>query len=290
MDTNRLPIGIILLASIIFLFQLVYTVNEKESALLLRLGEIVDDQLKPGLHFKIPIYHTVKKFDARIRTLDAEPQRYLTSEKKSVIVDSFATWRIDPANISKYYTATTGIEQQAARRLLDILGKRLRDEFANRTIQEVVSGERGKIMEMLVKAVNAEAKELGIELIDVRVKQIELPPEVSDSVFERMKTARNMIARDLRSKGGEEAEIIRAEADRQRTIILAEAYKESEETRGEGDAKATKIYASAYNKNPEFYAFYRRLQAYRNSLKDKQDVLILQPDSEFFKYFQKLRK
>ncbi|MBI4356636.1 MAG: protease modulator HflC [Gammaproteobacteria bacterium] len=274
----------------LFLFSALYTVNEKERAILLRLGEIVEEQIAPGLHIKIPLYHTVKKFDGRILTLDAEPERYLTSEKKSVLVDSFATWRIDPNNIRNYYTATAGIEQQGARRLLDTLDKRLRDEFANRTIQEVVSGERGRIMDELVRSINAESKELGIQVIDVRVKQIDLPQEVSESVYARMKTARNKIARDLRSKGAEEAEIIRAEADRQRTVILAEAYKESETTRGEGDAKATQIYASAYNKNPDFYAFYRRLSAYRNALKDKQDLLVLQPDSDFFKFFKKSKK
>lgn len=279
----------IVVAAVFLVSSTVYTVSEKERAILLRLGEIINDKIEPGIHFKLPIYHTVKKLDARIMPLDAQPKRYLTKEKKSVIVDSFVNWRIDKEKVKTFYNATQrGNESEAAKLLMATIDKRLRDEFANRTIQEVVSGEREEIMSLLVESANQEASKLGIEIIDVRVMKIDLPPQVSNSVYRRMTAAREKIARDLRSKGAEEAEKIKANADKTKVITIATAFKKAQETRGQGDAKATEIYANAYGKNSEFYAIYRRLEAYKKSMNNKQDVLILQPDSDFFKYFKGL--
>lgn len=283
-------LGLIILASVAVLVSFtVYTVTELERGVLLRLGQIVDGDLKPGIHFKIPGYHMVKKFDGRILTLDAEPKPYYTLEKKRVIVDSFIKWRIAEDGVEKYYTSTGGDERYAGRLLFEIINKMLKDEFAIRTIQEVVSGEREKIMSTLVESANNQSAELGVQIVDVRVKRIDLPIEVSQSVYQRMRAAREKIARDLRSQGAEEAEKIRADADRQRTIILADAYRDSEILRGEGDAKAAETYANAYNKDKEFYGFTRRMTAYQNSLKNKSDILVIEPDSDFFKNFNEVK-
>ena len=260
-----------------------FTVDEREIALLRRLGQIVPERFGPGLHFKMPIITQVSKFDARILTLDAEPQQYLTREKKYVIVDAFVMWRIsDPAN---YYTAMGGDERKAAERLSQIINDGLRGEFGKRTIQEAVSGERRQIMDILTVQANKQAQEFGITIADVRIKRIDLARDVSQSVYRRMETERSRVAKENRSRGAEAAERIRADADRQRTVILAEAYRDAERTRGEGDAQAAQIYAAAYGKNPEFYAFYRSLNAYK-SVFDKDSLLVLQPDSEFFRYFK----
>jgi membrane protease subunit HflC len=260
-----------------------FIVYQWEVAIKLRLGKIIASEHEPGLHFMLPLLNNVKKFDARIQTLDARPQRFLTIEKKDVIVDSYAKWRI--TNPGQFYRSTGGDFGRTAQLLSERVNTALRDEFGKRTIQEVVSEDRLELMQLLSKKVDTNAAELGIEVIDVRVKKIDLPPEVSESVYQRMRAERERVARDLRAKGSEAAERIRADADRQRTVILAEAYKQSEEVRGRGDAKATEIYADAYAENRSFYSFNRSLEAYRNSFGQGGDMMVLQPDSEFFQYF-----
>ncbi|MET0106350.1 MAG: protease modulator HflC [Sedimenticola sp.] len=261
-----------------------FVVNQWEMALKLRLGEIVDADYEPGLHWRIPVIHDVMKFDGRIQTLDSRPERFLTIEKKDVIVDSFAKWRI--ADVAQYFRSTGGNPAKTARLLSERINTSLRDEFGKRTIKEVVSGERAEIMALLTKDADEKAGELGVEIIDVRVKQIDLPPEVSGSVYDRMRAERERVARDLRAKGAEAAERIRADADRQQTVILADAFKQAEQLRGEGDAKAAETYANAYDQNREFYAFYRSLAAYRGVFQGGQDMMVLDPDSEFFQYFK----
>lgn len=261
-----------------------FTVNQWEVAIKLQLGEIVDTNYEPGLHWQIPIVNNVKTFDGRIQTMDSRPERFLTSEKKDVIVDYFAKWRI--SNVAQFFRSTGGRDEKTAQLLQERINTSLRDEFGKRTVQEVISGERAEIMQLLTKDADAKAAELGVEILDVRVKQIDLPPEVSESVYQRMRAERERVARDLRAKGSEAAERIRADADRQRTVTLAEAYKESEQIRGEGDAKAAEIYAKAYNKDRGFYSFHRSLQAYRNAFGKGGDMMVLQPESDFFRYFK----
>lgn len=261
-----------------------FVVYEWEMALKLRLGEIVDADYDPGLHWRIPIINDVKKFDKRIQTLDARPARFLTIEKKDVIVDSFTKWRIQ--NVAQYFRSTGGDPVKTSRLLSERIDTSLRDEFGKRTIKEVVSGERAEIMHLLAKDADEKAAELGVEIIDVRIKKIDLPPEVSESVYNRMRAERERVARDLRAKGAEAGERIRADADRQRTVILAGAFKEAEQLRGEGDAKAAETYANAYDQNREFYAFYRSLAAYKEVFASGGDMMILEPDSEFFQYFK----
>ncbi len=278
-------IGLILALVIVVLgLNSAYTVGQWQRAILFRLGQIVRTDVKPGLHFKVPFYNQVRKFDARILTLDAQPERLLTSEKKNVIVDAFVMWRIsDPAT---FYKATGGDEQQAAARLDQIIKNGLRDEFGVRTIQEVVSGERSQIMNAMTRLANAKAAGLGIRIVDVRIKRINLPVEVSQSVFQRMKAERERVAREFRARGKEAAERIRADADRQRTVILADAKRDAAKIRGAGDAEAAEIYAKAYSKDEKFYTFYRSLQAYRRMFHGKDSLLVLQPDNELFRYFQ----
>jgi membrane protease subunit HflC len=278
-----------LLASVIGLVALVlyltvFTVRETEKAILFRFGEIVSSDYQPGLHFKLPWpVHTVRKYDARLQSLDADPERFLTVEKKNVIVDSFVQWRID--DVGRFYTAVLGDARQANLRLDQIIKDGLRSEFSKRTLQEAVSGERTQIMDALSSTADSEAKEIGIEVLDVRIKRIDLPAEVSNSVFARMRAERERVARDFRSRGAEAAERIRADADRQSAVILAEAYRDAEKVRGEGDAQAADLYAEAFERDPEFYAFMRSLNAYRESFSDGDDVLVLEPSSDFFRYF-----
>ena len=262
----------------------VFTVDEREKAVMLRLGEIVRADYEPGLHFKVPFVNSVRKFDGRILTLDAPPERYLTSEKKNVIVDSYVKWRIK--EVGRYFRATGGDERRAALRISQIIKDGLRSEFGKRTIQEVVSGEREEVMETLVAKANRQVDGLGVEIVDVRVKRIDLPPEVSSSVFRRMEAERERVAREFRSRGQEAAERIRAEADRKRTVILAEAYREAERIRGEGDAIAARIYAEAFRKDPDFYALYRTLAVYRSAFRGKDDVIVLDSRNEFLRYLK----
>lgn len=284
---KKLLLLIVLGASVLLASTALFTVKEWERAVLFRLGEIVKTDFEPGLHWKIPFINNVRKFDARILTLDADPERYLTAEKKNVIVDSFVKWRIE--NVAEYYTAMGGDEMRANLRLSQIIKDGLRGEFGKRTIQEVVSGERRQIMDVLLVNAKRQATPLGIEVVDVRIKRIDLSEEVSSSVFRRMEAERDRVAKELRSQGAEAAERIRADADRQRTVTLAEAYREAEQNRGEGDSKATAIYAKAYNQSPEFYSFYRSINAYQTVFKDKSDILVLEPDADFFKYFTDIK-
>ncbi|OYT97605.1 MAG: HflC protein [Pseudomonas sp. PGPPP3] len=265
-----------------------YIVAQTEKAVLLQFGRIVQADVQPGLHVKYPYINQVRKFEARLLTLDSPTQRFLTLEKKAVMVDAYAKWRV--ADAERYYTATSGMKQIADERLSRRLESGLRDQFGKRTLHEVVSGERDALMADITALLNKLAmKELGIEVVDVRVKAIDLPKEVNRSVFERMSTEREREAREHRAKGKELAEGIRADADRQRRVLLAEAYRSSEEARGDGDALAAAIYAKAYGMDQEFYAFYRSLRAYRESFASKSDVLVLDPNSEFFRYLEKAK-
>jgi membrane protease subunit HflC len=266
------------------IYSAAFVVNQWEVALKLRLGEIIDTDYKPGLHWMVPVINQVEKFDGRIQTLDSQPERFLTIEKKDVIVDSFAKWRI--ADAAQFFRSTGGNPARAGRLLSERINTSLRNEFGQRTIQEVVSGERTEIMALLTKDSDAQASELGIEIIDVRIKQIDLPPEVSESVYSRMRAERERVARDLRAQGSEASERIRADADRQEVVILADSFREAEKLRGEGDGLAAEIYAKAFQKNPEFYAFYRSLDAYRKAFESGGDVMVLDSNSEFFQYFQ----
>jgi len=261
-----------------------FIVSQTERGLVLQFGKVVRSDVPPGLHFKLPFVQEAKLFDGRLLTLDTTTQRYLTLENKALMVDSFAKWRI--ANVQRYYTATSGLRSIAEERLSRQLESGLRNEVARRTLHEVVAGERDQLMADITAELNESATELGIEVLDVRVKGMDLPREVNRSVFERMSSEREREAREHRAKGRELAEGIRADADRQQRVILAEAFREAEEIRGQGDAEAASIYAEAYNKDPEFYSFYRSLQAYRESFANKSDVLVLDPDSEFFRFFQ----
>jgi membrane protease subunit HflC len=263
-----------------------FTVSETEKAILLEFKKIVDTNFDPGLHTKLP-YQQVKKFDSRILTLESKPERFLTSEKKNVLVDWFVKWRID--DVAKFYTSVAGDKAAANIRLDQITKDAMRSEFSKRTIRELVSSERGQIRDVLTKMVNPAVDSLGIDVLDIRVMRIDLPDEVSSSVYRRMEAERARVAREFRSRGAELAERIRAEADREREVLLANAYKDAEIKRGEGDAAASEIYAQAYGKNREFFRFNRSLMAYRQSFRDDKSTLVVDPDSEFFQYFRKLK-
>tara|TARA_B100001029_G_scaffold48612_1_gene38652 strand:+ start:28324 stop:29202 length:879 start_codon:yes stop_codon:yes gene_type:complete len=283
MKTSRLILNGALLLVVVLVSQSIFVVKETERAILKRFGEIVQYDVQPGLHFKIPVVNEVSKFDARILTLDAAPQSYLTSEKKALTVDSFVKWRV--SDVAKYYTTSGGDEERLRRLLIQRVDAGLRNEFGSRTVKEVVSGQRDELMDKLSNQLNLIAKdELGVEVIDLRVKKIDLPPEVSESVFNRMRTERERLAKELRAQGNEVAEKIRATADKDKTIILADAYREAEEIKGNGDAIATATYANAYSKDPEFYDFTRSLKAYQSTFESKSDILLINPDSDFFKY------
>ncbi|HWP94426.1 MAG TPA: protease modulator HflC [Gammaproteobacteria bacterium] len=285
MNNRLLAILAVTLVVALGVMSSVFTVSETERAIKFRFGEIVATDFEPGLHFRIPLVHTVRKYDKRLLTLENRAEEFLTGEKKVVEVDFFVKWRID--DVAQYYRATQGNEGVAAQRLLAILKDGLRSEFARRTVKEVVSADRREIMEVMTVNASQAAREFGVQIVDVRVKKIELPDEVLDSAFKRMRTERERIAKQLRAEGVEAAERIRAGAERERTVILAEAYREAQRIRGEGDAQAAEIYARAYGQDPEFYAFYRSLLAYRRALGGGNDVLVLEPDSEFFKYFKR---
>lgn len=276
-------IGAVILA--VVAWNSLYIVTQTEKAVQLRFGKIQVADVQPGLHWKIPVVNQVRKFDARLLTLESPIQRILTQEKKAVMVDAYAKWRV--ADAERFYTATSGMKQIADDRLSQRLVSALANQFGTRTLHQVVSGERDSLMAAITSSLNSMAqKELGIEVVDVRVKAIDLPKEVYRSVFDRMASEREREAREHRAKGKELAEGIRADADRQKRVLLAEAYRESEEVRGDGDAKAAGIYAAAYGQDSEFYAFYRSLGAYRESFSSKSDVMVLDPDSEFFRYLQ----
>jgi membrane protease subunit HflC len=285
--SNR--VGVVLLAALVavaVLFGLVaFTVDQRQRAIVFQLGEIKEVIEQPGLHFKWPLIQNVRYFDNRILTLDnPDTERFITSEKKNVLVDSFVKWRI--RDLKQYWQSVQGDETRAQTQLGQTVKAALQDEFSKRTVHDVISGERDKIMQVVREKVDADMEKIGMQIVDVRLKRVDLPQEVSESVFRRMDAERKSVAAELRSQGFSEAEKIRAGADREREVIVAEAYREAQRVKGEGDAKAAAIYAKAFSENPEFYSFYRSLDAYRASFKSRSDVLVLDPNSEFFKYFR----
>ena len=280
---SRVLVSIIVL--LILLSLSTFTVHQREFALVFRLGEIVSVKKEPGLYFKTPIVENVKFFDKRILTYESDqPDRFITSEKKNVLVDSYIKWRImDP---SKYYVSVNGDERQAERRITQTVNDGLRAEFGKRTIQEVVSGQRSEIMGILQERADSESRLIGVEILDVRLRRVDLPEEVSQSVYQRMNAERKSVANELRSQGFADSEKIRAVAEKERDIIITEAYKDAQKIKGEGDATAAKIYADAFSKNQDFYDFFRSLEAYRKSFKGKDDILVLDPNSDFFKFLK----
>jgi membrane protease subunit HflC len=286
MNQNKIiAVAALLLILVTIAVSSVYTVDEREKVIIVRFGQVLRHDDKPGVHVKMPFVDDARYFDSRILTLDAEPTPFLTKEKKYVLVDSYVKWRVQDA--LKYYLTVGGQEYEARRRLEQNINSGLRDEVNKRNVQNVVSVERGKIMEIVTANANKEAANFGLEVVDVRLQRVDLPPEVSQSVFNRMKAERSRIANELRAQGAEAAEKIRAESERKRDITLAEAYRTSERMRGDGDARATAIYGGAAGTAPEFYSLYRSLNAYKESFKDKDDVMIVDPSSDFFKYMKK---
>ena len=286
-SAKSILVGAVALVLLVVASASLFVVPEQQTALLLRLGKIVDSDFKPGLHFKMPVVQNVVQFDRRIQTLDAKPEHFLTSEKKFVVVDSYVKWRI--SDVAQYFRSTSGNINTTSRLLGERINAALRDEFGQRTIQEVVAGERTQVMDELTKQADEDASDLGVEIVDVRIKQIDFPPEISSRVYERMQTERERVARELRAEGAEAAERIKADADRQKVEIVAQAYKESEVIRGEGDAKSAKAYADAFNKDAEFYAFWRSLNAYRDVFASGGSMMVLDPESEFFRYFSNMK-
>ena len=278
-----------ILAFLIVLSLSAFTVDQRQRAIIFQLGEIKDLIEEPGLHFKWPLIQNVRTFDTRILTWDdPEPQRFITVENKPVLVDAFVKWRI--VDVKKYYVSVAGDEIAAARRINQTVNGLLREEFGKRTVHDVVSGERDDIMNTVREKVDLDVRSLGIHVVDVRLKRVDLPQEVSVDVYRRMESERKRVASELRSNGSAEAEKIRADADKQREVIIAQAYRDAQRIQGEGDARAAAIYARAFNENPEFYSFYRSLEVYRAAFKNKSDVLILDPNSEFFRHFRNAGK
>jgi membrane protease subunit HflC len=284
-------IGFILIALVVLLVLLsasMFTVDQRQNALVFQLGEVVSVKTKPGLYFKLPLVQNVRYFDTRILTLDsADPERFITSEKKNVLVDSFIKWRVIDAR--QFYVSVGGDETRAQIRLNQTVNDGLRAEFGKRTINEVVSGRREEIMSIIRAKADVDARKIGVQVVDVRIKRVDLPETVSENVYRRMEAERKQVANELRSTGAAEAEKIKADADKQKDVIVAEAYRDAQRVKGEGDAKASAVYASAYGKNAEFYAFYRSMQAYRESFKSKSDVMVLDPSADFFKYMKNPR-
>lgn len=285
MKTNVTNIMIGVVAALVVLNLSLFIVDQRQTAIVLQLGEMVRVESTPGLKWKIPLMQNVRYFDSRILTLDsAEPERFITAEKKNVLVDSFVKWRI--VDVKQYYISVGGDEVRARTRLLQTVNSSMREEFGKRTIHDVVSGEREQIMTVLREKTDADARKIGVQVLDVRLKRVDFPSEISDSIYRRMDAERKRVANELRASGAAEGEKIKADADKQREVILAEAYREAQKTKGEGDAKAAAIYAAAFGKNAEFYSFYRSLEAYKQSFKNKSDVMVLDPSSAFFKYLK----
>ena len=275
----------IVIALLILASASMFIVDQRQKAIVFQLGEVVSVKTDPGLYFKIPMVQNVRFFDSRILTMDAEePDRYITSEKKNVLVDLFVKWRI--IDVKQYYISVRGDEEMAKVRLAQTVNASLRDEFGTRTVHEVISGERDEIMDIMRRKANVDAHKIGVEVVDVRLKRVDLPAEVSESVYRRMEAERTRVANELRSTGAADSEKIRADADRQREVILAKAYRNAQQIKGEGDAEAANIYAEAFQRNPEFYAFYRSLEAYKQSFRNKGDMMVLEPTSEFFRYLK----
>ena len=284
--SNKLSIVLAGLVALgVFAKLALFTVDQRENAVIFQLGQIREVITEPGLHFKLPLIQNVKYFDNRVLTLDTpDTERFITSEKKNVLVDSFVKWRI--RDVKQYYVSVQGDEARAQTRLSQTVNATLREEFGKRTVHDVVSGERDKIMDVVSTKVDEDAKKIGVDIVDVRLKRVELPAEVSESVYRRMDAERKSVASELRSQGFSDGEKIQAAADKDREIIIAEAYKNAQRIKGEGDRRASAIYAQAFSDNPEFYAFYRSLEAYRAGFKNKSDVLVLEPNSDFFRYFR----
>jgi membrane protease subunit HflC len=281
--TTNIVIGAI--AALILLSMSVFVVDQRQNAIVFQLGEVVGVKTAPGLNFKVPLMQNVRYFDSRILTLDTgEPERFITAEKKNVMVDSFVKWKI--IDVKQYYISVGGDEARAKTRLMQTVNSSMREEFGKRTIHEVVSGEREKIMEVLREKTDADARKIGVQVLDVRLKRVDFPIEISESVYRRMDAERKRVANELRASGAAEGEKIKADADKQREVILAEAYRDAQKTKGEGDAKAAALYGAAFGKNPEFYSFYRSMEAYKQSFKNKSDVMVLDPSSAFFKYLK----
>ena len=286
MNSNRLSavLGGVLIVLVMIIVS-VFTVDQRENAIIFQLGEVKEVIKEPGLHLKWPLIQNVRTYDTRILTLDTpDTERFITSEKKNVLVDSFVKWRI--ADVKQYYITVGGDEARAQTRLSQSVNSVLREEFGKRTVLDVVSGEREKLMQVVREKADDDAKKIGVQIVDVRLKRVELPQEVSESVYRRMEAERKSVASELRSQGFSEAEKIRAEADREREVIIAEAYKQAQRVKGEGDAKSSSIYAQAFGQSPEFYDFYRSLEAYRSSFKNKSDIMVVEPNSDFFKYLK----
>ena len=279
---------VVLLIALVVLSGSMYTVDQRQNALVFQLGEVVSVKKKPGLYFKLPMVQNVRYFDTRILTLDAgDPERFITSEKKNVLVDSFIKWRVIDAR--QYYVSVGGDEARAEIRLNQTVNDGLRAEFGKRTINDVVSGRREEIMKIIRAKADQDARTIGVQVVDVRIKRVDLPETVSENVYGRMQAERKQVANELRSTGAAEAEKIKADADKQKDVIVAEAYRDAQGVKGLGDAKASALYAAAYGKNAEFYAFYRSMQAYRESFKSKSDVMVLDPSADFFKYMKNPR-
>ncbi|MFN0318206.1 MAG: protease modulator HflC [Burkholderiales bacterium] len=279
------PVLAVVIVAAIILSLGIFSVDQRQNAIVFRLGKTIKVIKEPGLAFKIPLLDNVRFFDTRILTLDADdPERFITSEKKNVLVNSFVKWRI--VDVLEYYKSVDGDETRARIRLSQTVNSSLREEFGKRTIHDVVSGERDKIMELMREKADADARKIGVQVLDVRLKRVDLPQEVSDAVYRRMEAERKRVANELRSQGYAESERIRADADKQREVIVAEAYRDAQRIKGEGDGKAAAIYANAYQDQPEFYTFYRSLEAYKQSFKSKNDVLVLEPNSEFFRFMK----
>lgn len=266
----------------------IFTVDQRQAALVFQLGEVVSVKKDPGLYFKVPLIQNIRYFETRILTMDpVDPERFITSEKKNVLVDYYVKWRIQ--DVEKFYVSFAGDERRAENRLSQTVNDGMRAEFGKRTVHDVVSGKRDDVMESLRKSADVDSRRFGVEVMDVRIKRVDLPVEVSDSVYSRMEAERKRVANELRSTGSAEAEKIRADADKQREVIIAEAYRDAQSTKGEGDGRAAAIYSEAFGKNPEFYAFYRSMEAYKQSFSNKNDVMVLQPNSEFFRYMKSPR-
>jgi len=285
MNSKFNVVALSILTALVVVAMAIFTVDQRQFALVFQLGEVKRVITEPGLNFKIPMIQNVRLFEKRLLTLDNnEPERFITSEKKNVLVDSYIKWRIIDPNL--YYISVGGDEARAKTRLNQTVNAGLREEFGKRTVHDVISGEREKIMDQMREKADADARKIGVQIVDVRLKRVELPNEVSEAVYRRMEAERKRVANELRSEGSAEAEKIRADADRQREVIIANAYRDAQKIKGDGDAQATAIYGQAFNQNPEFYAFYRSLEAYRGSFKTKSDLLIVEPNSEFFKYMK----
>ncbi len=284
----KINIANILVGAVVALILLslsMFVVDQRQNAIVFQLGEVVSVKTAPGLYFKIPLMQNVRFFDSRILTLDTgEPERFITAEKKNVMVDSFVKWRI--VDVKQFYVSVGGDEQRANTRLMQTVNSSMREEFGKRTIHEVISGEREQIMTVLREKTDADARKIGVQVMDVRLKRVDFPLEISDSVYRRMDAERKRVANELRASGAAEGEKIKADADRQREVILADAYRDAQKTKGEGDAKASAIYAAAFGRNAEFYSFYRSLDAYKQSFKNKSDVMVMDPSSAFFKYMK----